>query len=332
MAYVKPARPGARHTTAAAPAWAAKLRDGVEWLARLDAAKTAETLRPRGGGSSSLLARGVAMAQRVAVPARSLARPSSTPPRSTSPSRPRALRRRAGATAQRVLIIDSDGSWTRELTRELAACGLEPRVASDGQNGLDLARLERPDVIVLCAELSDTSGYAVCSRLKKDQLLRTVPIIITSELATPETFGAHRRLKVQAQEYLFKPVEAAELLQSIDELVLPPREDESVELPLGALREVPTDSPDGDDGEVLEEGFDLVADESDLDGDLMLRDAEELKSLDEELERLIGPPASQARPRAVGGTGRARPLAARQTGGQAPPAREARAPASPTRD
>jgi DNA-binding response OmpR family regulator len=46
-------------------------------------------------------------------------------------------------------------------------------VSGDGKEGLELARVDRPDAIVLCVELPKMSGYSICNKLKKDDGLRT---------------------------------------------------------------------------------------------------------------------------------------------------------------
>lgn len=135
--------------------------------------------------------------------------------------------------AKKILLIESDGAFAQELSDAIEARGLEARSTADGKEGLELVRADRPDLIVLSVELPRMSGYSVCNKLKKDDDLRSIPLVIVSAEATPETFDQHRKLKTHADDYLIKPFAPAELLRKIAALVeLPaePAEDEVVTL------------------------------------------------------------------------------------------------------
>ena len=97
--------------------------------------------------------------------------------------------------AKKILLIESDGAFAHEMSAAIEARGCAARVTADGKEGLDLARVDRPDLIVLCVELPKMSGYSVCNKLKKDDELRSIPLLIISAEATPETFDQHRKLK-----------------------------------------------------------------------------------------------------------------------------------------
>jgi CheY-like chemotaxis protein len=105
-----------------------------------------------------------------------------------------------------VLIIDADEAFAHEVAEALRAQGVDASTTGDGKLGLDLARINLPSAIVLCVELPRMSGYSVCAKLKKDEALRSVPVLITSAEATKETFQKHRQLKDRAEEYVRKPV------------------------------------------------------------------------------------------------------------------------------
>src|SRR5690242_6499592 len=104
-----------------------------------------------------------------------------------------------------VLLIESDSAFAKEMATAIEARGLVARVAGDGRDGLELARAERPDVVVLCVELPKMSGYSVCQKFKKDDALRQIPLVLVSAEATRDTFEQHRKLKAHADDYLLKP-------------------------------------------------------------------------------------------------------------------------------
>ncbi len=124
----------------------------------------------------------------------------------------------------KILLIESDGPFAQDLSTALEARGLEARVTADGKEGLDLAKVDRPDLIVLCVELPKMSGYSVCNKLKKDEQLKSIPLVIISAEATPETFEQHRKLKTRAEGYLIKPFQADALLKTIEGLIEVPPE------------------------------------------------------------------------------------------------------------
>src|ERR1700730_1721180 len=120
---------------------------------------------------------------------------------------------------KRILFIDSDESFTRGLQAAASAHGFTAVTAANSDAGLTLARKETPDLIVVCVESQPTNGYMPCTRLKKDDQLKSIPVILTSSNATPESFEKHKKLKTRAEEYLIKPFEPSLMLQKASELL-----------------------------------------------------------------------------------------------------------------
>lgn len=118
-----------------------------------------------------------------------------------------------------ILLIESDAAFAREMSAALEARGFAVRVSGDGKEGLDVARDLMPDALVLCVELPRMSGYSVCNKLKKDDALKSIPLVIISAEATPETFEQHRKLKTRAEDYLIKPFPPETLVEHIGSLV-----------------------------------------------------------------------------------------------------------------
>ena len=148
--------------------------------------------------------------------------------------------------AKRILVIDSDESFANVLAAAISKSGLVPLTATNSEHGMTLAKKESPDLIVDCVEAQPTNGYMLCTRLKKDEKLKSIPVILTSANATPDSFEKHKKLKTRAEDYLIKPFPAAALIEKASALVgievpieeaAPAEDDES--LGLGHL--VPTD-------------------------------------------------------------------------------------------
>src|SRR5256885_3685303 len=169
-----------------------------------------------------------------------------TLPAPGSYSRDSSERQKRHAMAKRILVIDSDESFANVLAAAIAKSGHTPLTASNSEHGMTLAKQENPDLIVVCVEAQPTNGYMLCTRLKKDEKLKSTPVILTSANATPDSFEKHKKLKTRAEDYLIKPFPAAALIEKASALVgievpieeaAPAEDDES--LGLGHL--VPTD-------------------------------------------------------------------------------------------
>lgn len=172
--------------------------------------------------------------------------------------------RSKAARALRVYVVEQDRGVARELAGVFEARGLVARVVGEGRAALDLVEASPPDLIVLSAELGDISGYAVCSQLKRDRALASIPVIMTTAQAEGGGVEAHRRLWVRADAYLRKPFDVSALLQMAAMLV---------DLPPG-----PAVAPASADAEVLEDGF------------VYLGGAGEPQVLDDELVRVVVQP------------------------------------------
>jgi DNA-binding response OmpR family regulator/archaellum component FlaC len=154
-----------------------------------------------------------------------------------------------------VLLIESDPTFARGMSAALEARGFAVRTSSDGKEGVELVRALRPDCVVLCVELPGLSGYSWCNRLKKDDALKRIPLVITSSEATPETFEQHRKLKTRAEDYLIKPFPPATLVERIGALVGMPEAPAADEEEMITLADVELDGPAG--AAVPEEDADL---------------------------------------------------------------------------
>ncbi len=130
--------------------------------------------------------------------------------------------------SKKILLIENDAAFAAGISRSLEESGFDVRVTGDGRVGLDLAREWDPSAIVLCVELPGMSGYLVCQKLRKDEALRAIPLVLTSAEATEETFDKHRTLKARADEYVLKPYAPEALLATLDALVGLPEDDEEI--------------------------------------------------------------------------------------------------------
>jgi CheY-like chemotaxis protein len=118
---------------------------------------------------------------------------------------------------KRILIVEDQAMIVGMLKMRLEANNYEVITAADGQEGLEKARKENPDLIILDIMLPKLNGYKVCQLLKADPNYNEIPIIISSG-RTPQEVGKVGK-EVGADAYVSKPFEAEVLLSKIKELL-----------------------------------------------------------------------------------------------------------------
>jgi two-component system alkaline phosphatase synthesis response regulator PhoP len=106
--------------------------------------------------------------------------------------------------APTVLVVDDEEDLLSLLKYNLEQEGFQTVLARDGVEGLDAAREEVPDLIILDIMMPRMNGIEVCRRLRKDAHLRTIPILMLT--ARTEEEDQVEGLDVGADIYLGKPV------------------------------------------------------------------------------------------------------------------------------
>jgi two-component system phosphate regulon response regulator PhoB len=118
----------------------------------------------------------------------------------------------------RVLVID-DESPIRLLCRiNLEAEGMEVLEAADGLSGLDVARLERPDVILLDVMMPGLDGWRVAEELLDDDRTEEIPIVFLT--ARAELRDRARGIDLGGVDYVTKPFNPVELAPLVRDLLM----------------------------------------------------------------------------------------------------------------
>jgi DNA-binding response OmpR family regulator len=113
-----------------------------------------------------------------------------------------------------VLLIEADGRYAAKLRVAFEAKGCRVSTAEDAEAALAAVAKDRPELIVLAAELSSGSGFQLCNKLKRDPALAPIPVAIVAGEKTPqETLDDHAMMRTHAQEYVRRDVEPAELAE-----------------------------------------------------------------------------------------------------------------------
>ena len=116
-----------------------------------------------------------------------------------------------------ILIVDDEDDLRSMLKFRLEAVNYEVSEAIDGQEGLNKARTENPDLIVLDLMLPRMDGYKVCRMLKFDEKHKHIPIIMFTARATDKDKKVGEEMGAEA--YITKPFEPKMLVDKIKELL-----------------------------------------------------------------------------------------------------------------
>ncbi len=112
--------------------------------------------------------------------------------------------------ASKVLVVDDDRSLLEVLKYNLEKEGYQTVTATDGAQALDVARSEKPDLIILDVMLPTLSGLEVCRILRKET---TVPILMLS--ARADEVDRVVGLELGADDYITKPFGIRELMARV---------------------------------------------------------------------------------------------------------------------
>lgn len=121
------------------------------------------------------------------------------------------------ADKKRILLVDDEKDLVETLTFRLESAGYEVIAAYDGMQGLEKARKELPDLILLDVMMPVMDGYQVCRFLKFDDVFRNIPIIILT--ARGQEGDKKTGMGVGADAYVTKPFDSVTLLEKIKELL-----------------------------------------------------------------------------------------------------------------
>jgi len=118
---------------------------------------------------------------------------------------------------KKILVIDDESSLVEMLSIRLEVNNYQVVSACDGQEGLDKARSEAPDLIILDLMLPKLDGYQVCRMLKSDEKYKQIPIIIFTARAQESDIKAG--MEAGADAYITKPFEPNILLAKVSQLI-----------------------------------------------------------------------------------------------------------------
>jgi CheY-like chemotaxis protein len=116
------------------------------------------------------------------------------------------------ASKKTILVADDDPE-VRETLRQMLSKDYIILEAADGEEAVNVAHSQHPDVILLDVVMPKMDGYAVCHEIKKDPTTEAIRVIILSFLG--QELNKVLSIKLGAEEHISKPVAMQDLLDTV---------------------------------------------------------------------------------------------------------------------
>ena len=117
----------------------------------------------------------------------------------------------------KILYVEDNPDNVYMLSRRLKKKGFELIIAGDGQEGIDKAIEESPDLILMDLSLPTMDGWTATAEIKKIEGVKDIPIIALSAHAMPE--HRDRAIKAGCSDYDTKPVDIKRLLSKMGQYI-----------------------------------------------------------------------------------------------------------------
>ncbi|MCE5233446.1 MAG: twitching motility response regulator PilH [Mizugakiibacter sp.] len=117
----------------------------------------------------------------------------------------------------RILIVDDSPSQLLGIKRLVEKLGHQAVTAEDGAAGVEAARREKPDLILMDVVMPNLNGFQATRTISKDPDTAHIPIVLvtTKDQETDKVWG----MRQGAKAYVTKPVDEAELVRTLKELI-----------------------------------------------------------------------------------------------------------------
>jgi len=117
----------------------------------------------------------------------------------------------------KVLLVEDNELNRDMLSRRLMRRGFDVIFAADGQEGVDLAKSEHPDIILMDMSLPVIDGWEATRRVKADDATRNVPVIgLTAHAMAGDR---EKAIEVGCDDYDSKPIEFDRLVEKMEKLI-----------------------------------------------------------------------------------------------------------------
>jgi len=118
----------------------------------------------------------------------------------------------------RILLVDDDPDFVTATRIVLESRSYQVVVAEEGNAGLEMARREKPDLILLDVIMPVKDGFSAAEQLKKDPELSAIPVVMLTSFGSKgqqTSIPASRGMGLETEDYLEKPVSPKDLLDCV---------------------------------------------------------------------------------------------------------------------
>lgn len=157
---------------------------------------------------------------------------------------------------KKILIIEDQPTMRRNVALMLQLEGYETCTAENGRLGLELARRERPDLVLCDVMMPELDGYGVVEQLREDEAFANTPFIFLTARADRQ--DVRMGMNLGADDYLTKPVVRDDLLAAVQSRL------QRAEFVRQRLSESGRFTPDFGRADLLQRAFDLTPREAEV--------------------------------------------------------------------
>jgi len=128
------------------------------------------------------------------------------------------------ADSLKILVVDDDPDIRTVLTALLESKGYAVVTASDGKEGLDTLKEERPDLMILDLLMSEMDGFTVMKKLKDPRWAKyaNIPIMVLTSVredASRRRYELETGISMDVDDYIEKPINPPVVLERVEKLI-----------------------------------------------------------------------------------------------------------------
>ena len=117
----------------------------------------------------------------------------------------------------KILIAEDEADIRELIVYSLTFSGFEVITAADGEEAVQKALEEKPDLVMLDVRMPKMTGYEACAEIKNSSELKDIPVVMLSAKGQESEIEAG--LQVGAYEYILKPFVLDELVDKVRSIV-----------------------------------------------------------------------------------------------------------------
>ena len=120
---------------------------------------------------------------------------------------------------EKILVVDDEEN-VRRLLRSMLGNKYIVLEAKDGEVAIDIARSQRPDIILMDIMMPNIDGYTACYTIKQDPATKTIPVVMLT--AVGQELNKKLAQEMGADGYITKPFGLLELLNTVERFLTNP--------------------------------------------------------------------------------------------------------------